>query len=273
MPFHVTVIMTVKNGRRFIDKSLHSIFDQTFLPYEIVIVDDGSVDDTKQVVNVIAKDSAIPIHFIETGGIGRARALNLAVRKSSCEWIANLDVDDYWLPEKLWSQIELLKMEPKAKIITTKTRVIVQGASNDFQPTEKQKFGYRVLSKKAFYSRNPVNHSSVLYSKSVFYDAGQYNEKLSKQIDYDLWIRFLISGFCFYQVNQQSSVKVLHKAQSFEAKSIVKYRLQSIKMNYWGLWKLKASSVYYILPPFYFLIGFLPRGIKTQFSQRLVESS
>lgn len=75
---NVSVFMTVKNGERFIQRSINSILKQTLPPREIVIVDDGSVDNTCKVIKDMISSSDVPIELIQTGGVGRAKALNLA---------------------------------------------------------------------------------------------------------------------------------------------------------------------------------------------------
>lgn len=260
----ISVFMTVKNGESFIRQSIGSVLGQSYLPFEIVVIDDGSSDSTCQIIEDIVKETDFNIRLIKTKGVGRAKALSLAVDNCSADWCANIDADDYWLSNKLKRQVELMAKEPEAKIITTKGYIVIESDevesfdndffySNDF---------YQRLSKKDFYFGNKINHSSIVFSKSLYYMVGGYNKELSKQIDYDLWIRFLLNNEYVYRVNEKLAVKRLHAKQSFENKNIFIYRFNDFTLKLKSLKYFSAPKYYYIIAVLYFPLGFLPRGLK-----------
>lgn len=260
---YISVFMTIKNGQNFIQRSIRSVLNQTVLPKEIVIVDDGSTDDTPLMVQDLANQADIPIILINTSGLGRAKSLNLAIQNCTGNWVANLDVDDYWLPHKLEMQAALMKTEPNAKIIITESIIHYEKQTVSF---ENENIGfdliYTKLDQRAFYARNPVNHSSIIFCKEAFDRVGRYNELLNKQIDYDLWIRFLISQQIFYRVDIPLTVKYLHSNQSFEAKNVFSYRYNALNINFQALKKLDAPFSYYFKSILFFVSGFTPRLIK-----------
>lgn len=260
----ISVIMTVKNGSLFVKRSIESILNQTFLPREIVIVDDGSSDETCTLIDSIALRSNTLIKLIRTSGIGRSKALGLAVEKCSYEWIANLDVDDYWLPNKLELQAEVVSKVPEANIVTTQSHILYEGEKDSFIKNQLSNIPlvYKRLDKIAFYAKNPVNHSSVLFRKSLYESVGGYNNSLKKQIDYDLWAKFILNSEVFYQIETPLTVKYLHRMQNFEAKNILSYRINSFVVKVSLLMKLKAPWRFYVKAIVFFFIGFTPKRLK-----------
>lgn len=100
----VSVIIPTYNRAKFLSKALESALGQTYDNFEIIIVDDGSTDETRALL-LTFKDKRIRILRTENQGVAKAR--NLGIRKSRGELIAFLDSDDYWLPNKLEKQLEL----------------------------------------------------------------------------------------------------------------------------------------------------------------------
>jgi glycosyltransferase involved in cell wall biosynthesis len=257
--------MTIKNGESFVRRSIASVLYQTILPNEIVIVDDGSTDGTVSIITQIAKANALPIRLIRTEGIGRANALNLALEACNSVWIANLDVDDYWLPKKLEMQLMLTISQPEAQIVITRSHVVSANKLVDLhdQGAYDDKPVYQRLTKKDFYARNPVNHSSIMFSKRLILAVFGYNGKLDKQIDYDLWVRFLLYNEVFFQIDLPLTVKCLHKDQSFESKNILRYRVNSLYVKTKALKKLKAPRRFYLKLFLVFVVGFTPKTLKS----------
>jgi len=97
----IDVAIPVYNGENFILQALESVACQTLLPNKIIIIDDGSTDNTNKLISDYAKNSKLNIKIIkkENGGLSSAR--NTGIKESDAEFIAFLDADDLWLPDKL----------------------------------------------------------------------------------------------------------------------------------------------------------------------------
>lgn len=255
----ISVIMTVKNGQEFIASSLKSVANQTYSVYEIVVVDDGSQDDTINKLNNLKKELTNLV-IVETSGIGRASALNLAIEKSTGDWVANIDVDDLWHPDKLKMQTIKIYENDEIEVSSTGTEIIY----NEFSPTFQEIEGAEVLPLKDrhFFTGNKVNHSSILMKKDLLKRVGFYNYDLNKQIDLDLWFRILIDGKVIYKVLAPLTYKRLHRDQSFENKNRLPYIFHSFKLTYKFLIQRKAPFKYYIFNCFRFLYHLLPSGIR-----------
>lgn len=107
----ISVVIPAFNAGRFIRRTIDSVLAQTYCDYEIIVVDDGSTDDTPEVV----KSYGQKVRYIyqENAGDGPARNTGIAAAKG--EWIAFLDHDDEWLPQKLQLQMELLRQNPELR--------------------------------------------------------------------------------------------------------------------------------------------------------------
>lgn len=113
----ISVIVITYNRGHFLKDALESIKRQTFKDYEIVLVDDGSTDNTKEIVKEYPEIRYI---YQEHGGISKAR--NRAVKAAKGKWIATLDSDDLWKEDKLQKQVDYLYAHPDCRIVFTKFR-------------------------------------------------------------------------------------------------------------------------------------------------------
>lgn len=115
----VSIVMCTYNRADFIQQTIESIQAQTFTNWELFIMDNGSTDHTKEIIDEIA-DERISYHRFDPTSTGRLR--NIAFSKARGNYIALMDSDDLWLPEKLQKQIDLLKENPEIKFSFTNSR-------------------------------------------------------------------------------------------------------------------------------------------------------
>lgn len=257
----ITVIMTVKNGEYFIEQSVLSVLNQSYKVYELIILDDGSTDNTVKVIEELIHVSDIPIKLLKTSGVGRAKALNIAARAAEGDWIANLDVDDSWHPDKIHFQVHAANKFPDCNVFITSSEIIY-GAKSIGTHENFEDLNIKLLGKKDFYTRNPVNHSSVMIRSSTLKSLDYYNEDLSRQIDIELWIRLLVQDNVFCLVDLPLTVKRLHDNQSFEARGRLRYSYSAIKIGYSKLLLFNAPIKYYPIPTIKFIYNICPRSIR-----------
>lgn len=115
MSSEITCIIPVYNGERFVEESLASVFSQTLQPSEILVVDDGSTDGTRDIL----KKFGDRIKVIHQENAGPAAARSRGFKASTTEFIAFQDCDDVWVPEKLALQMERLQANPEAQLCTS----------------------------------------------------------------------------------------------------------------------------------------------------------
>jgi glycosyltransferase involved in cell wall biosynthesis len=111
-PLTISVVIPVYNGERFLAEAIRSVLDQTLLPDEIIVVDDGSTDGTAAVAAGLANTSPLPMCYIYQENQGPAAARNAGVAIAAGDLLAFLDADDLWLPAKLDRQMQLLHTSP-----------------------------------------------------------------------------------------------------------------------------------------------------------------
>ena len=110
----IDVIIPAYNASKYIAETIESVLAQTLLPNKIIIVDDGSTDDTVEIVEKFYFD-LIEVISIPNGGVSQAR--NVGIHASNADYIAFLDADDLWEPEKLSAQAQALELHPHKKAV------------------------------------------------------------------------------------------------------------------------------------------------------------
>jgi glycosyltransferase involved in cell wall biosynthesis len=179
----VSVVVATRNYGRFLAGALRSVLGQTWRDFELLIIDDGSTDDTAEVVRLFLNDRRVRYH--RTDGLGQSRAKNLGIQLTRAPLVAFLDGDDEWLPTKLERQLPLFD-NPAVGVVYS-GRKLIDAASHDL-PTPRS-----VLVRGQIYDdllvRNPVCFSSVVVRRAAFDAVGLFDPALPLSIDYDLWLR------------------------------------------------------------------------------------
>jgi len=187
----VSVLMPVHNGGRFVEDAVNSILLQTFDDFELIIGDDGSTDQTLEIISRLAvKDRRIRlIHNSRCQGI--SKTLNKAARQARGPLIARIDSDD-WAHETRFS-LQIGAFRQAANLVLC--------GSNATQVDEQMRpLFHTVLPvsdwdiRCAALFENPFSHPSVMMRAEAFHRAGGYNEEFSTTQDYDLWIRLFAQG-------------------------------------------------------------------------------
>lgn len=178
----VSVVIPTYDRIETLPRSLDSVINQTFSDWELIVVDDGSNDGTDEMV--LRDYSAVRLHRQERTGVSSAR--NAGGALASGEWIAFLDSDDAWLPEKLERQLSSLATEPELRLSHT-DEIWIRNGMRVNQPKEYAKSGghlYRRCLRLCC-----ICPSSVLIRKDFFEELGGFDEAFPACEDYDLWLR------------------------------------------------------------------------------------
>ncbi len=230
----ITVLMPAYNASNYIGEAIESVLKQTFSEFELLIVDDGSTDNTADIIRRF-NDSRIVFVQQQNGGI--ADALNNGLQHARSEYIARFDADDICYPNRLEIQYEFIKKNPE---------YIVVGSGADYVDADGNfVFSYNLAGhsdeqiKNLSYSICPFIHSTVLLKKSVVLDAGGYNVRAHSFEDHFLWLQIKQKGK-FYNLSQ-SLIKVRLNPESVTVDE--KWRLKEfIHIKY------KALKELYITP-------------------------
>jgi glycosyltransferase involved in cell wall biosynthesis len=180
----VSVIIPAYNAARTIDQTLDSVLSQTFQDFEVVVVDDGSTDDTPAVL-ARRRPQARVLTKVNEGRPAAAR--NLGVRASCGEYVAFVDADDTWHPDKLARQVAMLDHNPTVGLVYTADATI--NARGDIMSVNPCPPGARGQIYDLLRVHNVMVGSSVVIRRAAFDQAGGFDETLTSIENWDLWIR------------------------------------------------------------------------------------
>jgi len=179
----VSIIIPVFNRALKVSRAISSVLYQTFTDYEIIVVDDGSTDGTREALRQFGNKISFIRH---QSNLGVSAARNTGIKGSDAPLVAFLDSDDYWLPEKLGAQISFFKSHPEAMISQTEEIWIRNGryanpktrhlkpSGDVFEPSLKLCL---------------ISPSAVMLRRSLLEEIGLFDEDLPVCEDYDLWLR------------------------------------------------------------------------------------
>lgn len=180
----VSVLIATRDYGQYLAEALRSVQTQTFTDWECVLVDDGSRDNTTQVVQTFLADPRFRV--VRSDNLGQARAKNLALRLSQAPLVAFLDGDDVWLPSKLDRQVRIMDAHPLLGVCFTRRFLINPRGEllTAARPTLPRGniFDDVLLT-------NTVCFSSVLVRRTVLDHVGGFDVGMQLAIDYDLWLR------------------------------------------------------------------------------------
>jgi FkbM family methyltransferase len=180
----ISVVIPAYNAAHFLPRALASVLSQTHQPRDIIVVDDGSADDTREVVAAYAP--MVTCVWQKNSGVAAAR--NCGVMQAHGNWIAFLDADDAWRPDKLERQMEGLRRQPGAVLSYSNYTVVSEdGSSRDVAVCQPEKLLPTVR------YRCPFPPSVVLVEREAFLAAGGFADKLLGDEDWDLWVRLVMT--------------------------------------------------------------------------------
>jgi teichuronic acid biosynthesis glycosyltransferase TuaG len=193
----VSIIMPAYNADRYVAESIRSVLAQSFGNWELVVVDDGSTDNTREVVQgFVAGDARVK--YLERPNGGQAAARNTGLAAARGNLIAFLDADDLWLPEKLAAQIAVLDRTNVDLVYSDGYIFSEDGAEDRFNILPGEARGAEMF--RALFTSNRIATLSVLVKRRVLDSAGRFDEDRAYQNceDYDLWMRLAKNGASFY---------------------------------------------------------------------------
>ena len=217
----ISVVIPTYNRYKFLKRALKSVYAQTHLAQEVIVVDDGSTDNTIQ----IKKDFPNIIYLYQkNSGVSSAR--NLGINNSSYEWIAFLDSDDEWDKDKLKLQVEFHKENRDILMSYTDERWIRDSKEIKI-PKKFRKFGGDIFDR--CLSHCIIAPSATLIHKDLLDAVGVFDESLEVCEDYDLWLR----------------VAVENKIGLVDKKLITKYagHDDQLSFKHWGMDRFRVLAL------------------------------
>lgn len=204
----ISIVLPLYNGKDLISKSINSVINQTYKNWELIVIDDGSVD---QGADFIAGHYP-QVTIIRQENRGVAAARNTGIRHCNAEIIAFLDQDDEWMPSKLQAQWDLLKKDPYCSFITCNHRfVCMEGI---VLPAN--------FSKKLFEEHRSLVPSALLIRKEALLSLNMFDESLEVSSDFDLIRRLRKAHFKEANVDQLLLKKWYHGSNASQNKPVLR---------------------------------------------------
>ena len=249
----VSIILPTFNGasRGYLDKAIKSVLDQTYSNFELIIIDDGSTDNTKEVCQPYLLDKRVLYYYQVNKGLSAAR--NSGIKLAKYEYLSFLDDDDLFHRDKIKKQVNLFNKSsnPSLGLVYTFLEIIdTKDLCIEFQGKPPIKNTYEKL----FYGNAFFAPSSVMIKKKVFDHIGLFDEALLSCEDYDLWFRLskdfeidcIKEYLTLYRKHSNSlsrdleklnkyRVKVLEKALNSASKKIKDKKNEFYFLHYMGI--------------------------------------
>jgi len=199
---NISVIIPSYNSELFISDTINSLLNQTVKPFEIIIVDDGSTDNTYKVVSdIIKKNEDFNFRLIKGFHKGPGAARNIGIKAAKSKWIAFLDSDDLWSINKIKNVTKVIKENINFTFFCHNEKLI----SNNKPAIEldySKKYNQKINLPNQLYKNNLFSTSAVVCLRHDLNKVGGFDELLSSAQDYDLWLKMshLIKPFFIKQV-------------------------------------------------------------------------
>jgi glycosyltransferase involved in cell wall biosynthesis len=179
----ISVVMGVYNGGGYLREAVDSILDQTFTDFEFIIIDDGSIDDTKAILESYNDDRIVLVH---QENIGLTKALNKGLSIAKGKFIARQDADDISHPERFERQVRYMQENSDCLVLGTWMDVIDENGLkyNTFRYPE-----HFADIREAMKRYDPIGHGTIMARTSALVENCGYNEKFYYAQDYDFWLR------------------------------------------------------------------------------------
>lgn len=206
----VSVIIPSYNAETYIEACVRSALGQTYSPLEVIVLDDGSTDGTPALLEKFA--DRITLVRQENRGVYATRNRGIGLAKGP--YIAFLDADDFWKPEKIEKQMEVMRRHPEVSLVATRIEEVDAGGRPLDRPLKDPAaglYGRPVdISRKLLMEGNPISLSSVLVRRELLEEArGFYADRPILSADYDLWIRTAVGRLFYLLPETLTSYRVL----------------------------------------------------------------
>ena len=186
MPFF-SVIIPVFNKEKFIEATLKSVLNQIFIDFEILIIDDGSTDNSAKIIKRF-DDPRIRYFYKENSGVSSAR--NDGIEKAQSNYISFIDADDYWYPDFLEEMYKIIQKHPEQKVFSAAIEIetskkVIPASYSIIKTNDHEIVNYFTAS----YKETVICTSCAVFHKSIFEETGNFDIAIKSGQDTDLWIR------------------------------------------------------------------------------------
>lgn len=237
----VSVIVPTFNGELYISETIDSILNQDYPCIEIIVIDDGSVDNTKNII----RSYGDKLRFFSQDNAGVCSARNRGIREAKGAYICFMDHDDYWFPEKISIQIEAFHEHPEVGVVFSEFLRWYPDNDGSFPPPKELQESVagneidEALSGWIYHQLLldcDVLTSAAMIRRDLFVECGCFDETLPYSEDWDLWLRFS-NRFQFIKLRRTTTLYRQHLAQGSVKLRKIDYRTRLLfnAKRKWGL--------------------------------------
>ncbi len=217
----ISVVCPTYNSADFVLGAIKSVVDQLLPPAELIVSDDGSTDDTLDKIERFLLDckADFPTRILRNPHRGVAATRNAGILTASQEWIAFLDSDDLWVPEKLLKVSEIIRKYPDVNFIHN-DKIRLNFDQTISLVNVKYKYRHDILLIEQLFKRNIFTPSAVTCTKELLINNGMFNTNFYSCEDYELWIRlsphmkiYIIDDVLCHYFTRRGSITANNMAQ------------------------------------------------------------
>jgi len=193
----ISVILPVHNGEKYIKQALDSILNQTHHDFECIVLDDGSIDRTQEIIKSYHDHRILYLRDEQNQGL--VYQLNKGLNEARSEFVVRMDGDDICTPTRFEEQLKFLKENENVSVVGSNIAHIDEFSNivgkRDFF------YGFEQNLNAILEGRNSVRHPAVMYRKSIILKVGGYKEKYKHVEDLELWFRLYTNGYSTDNIN------------------------------------------------------------------------
>lgn len=213
MEVKISVIIPTYNRAKILPRAIKSVLNQSFEDFELIVVDDGSTDKTKEIVQTFQKKDLRVKYIWQKNSGAPARPKNRGIREAKGEYLAFLDDDDEWEKEKLEEQIRLFESQRNLGFVGCDILIINErGERKELKEYKIPKYSPKIFFERLLERNFLLTSSSIMVKKEIFNEIGFFDENLKVADDWDMWLRIskkfpfdFVSKFLIkYYIHQKS---------------------------------------------------------------------
>lgn len=185
----ISIILPVYNCEKYIEQSINSILNQSFSDFELIVINDGSTDNTESIISKFKSDNRVIV--INKKNEGLIQTLNLGLGLAQCKYVARMDADDISLPNRLSEQFK--RMENDEDLVVLGSNINIVDESGNLKGISQYPTSFAI--DEFILKGSPLAHPSVIMRKDIIQSIGGYRKAFIHSEDYDLWLRVFEKGY------------------------------------------------------------------------------
>ncbi len=256
--------MGIYNCASTLQESLDSLYSQTFQNFEIIMCDDGSIDNTYQIAENNAKNHSNIVLLKNDQNLGLASSLNKCLETAKGKYIARMDADDISLPDRFEKEYDFLESNKDYAMVSS--NMIHFDESGEFARSRKKE---KEVLKRDFLAGNPFSHPACMVRKDVYNELGGYTiaNWLKRCEDYHLWYKMYLQGYKGY--NLSDCLLMFRDDKNALARRKLKNRIYVARLKYYIVrdFRLGPLNYIYCLKPI--VVGLLPKRLYSYLHRKM----